>query len=120
VFEKLKLDVQSDAKSRTQILMENRAVYGFATAMNGNSISVFLKVSSTEPPHVGRSITFRIVGYRVEVSDQDGKVLIKATLTMNDGGECLIKIADKGLTFWQLRKLALEDLFFNSWGDEAQ
>jgi hypothetical protein len=30
---------------------------------------------------------------------------------MDDSGECLIKVADRALTFWQFRKLALEDLF---------
>jgi hypothetical protein len=58
VFEKLKLDVQSDAKSRTKILVEKGAAYGFVTVMNGTSISVFLEVSAAEPPHVARSIIF--------------------------------------------------------------
>jgi hypothetical protein len=36
----------------------------------------------------------------------------KATLTLNDMGECRLKINGQEREFWQFRRTALEDLFF--------
>ena len=39
-------------------------------------------------------------------------VNLKAVLSLNDDGECRLKVGDDELKNWQFRKRALEDLFF--------
>jgi len=48
------------------------------------------------------------------VNDKDGKKILEATLTLNDSGECRVKIGGQEYELWQMRKKALENLFFKT------
>jgi hypothetical protein len=45
--------------------------------------------------------------------DDTRKTILEGTLSLSDETECRLKVGDKELTFWQFRKRALENLFFN-------
>ena len=51
--------------------------------------------------------------------DGADKLMFDATLTLNDKGECRLKIGEKELDFWQFRKLALEDLLLPAHGVDS-
>jgi len=42
----------------------------------------------------------------------DNSLDLKATLSLNDEGECRLKVGTEELMQWQFRRRALEDLFF--------
>ena len=50
----------------------------------------------------------------IQVNDKDGKKILEATLTLNDSGECRVKIGGQEYELWQMRKKALENLFFKT------
>jgi hypothetical protein len=73
-----------------------------------------------EPNHIvvvkedesfGKYVTFRLIKTEIVVSDDSGKPVFSASLTLNDDGECRFKVADKELDSWQFRKKALEEQF---------
>lgn len=107
VFEALKLEVQADVKTR----MEQRlpgAQYRFSVVSRGGSFTVLLNGNSVQH----KSVTFSLTDNSVQVTDLNDKIMFKATLTLNDDGECRFKVDGRERDFWQVRRMALEDLFF--------
>lgn len=110
VFQRLRLSLEVDARSRTDMLLKENAPYGFTTISQGASVSVFIQGGITEP----RSIVFTQTADGISVRDGNDKAMMEATLTLNNDGDCRLKVDGKELELWQFRKLALEDFFFSS------
>jgi hypothetical protein len=55
---------------------------------------------------------FKLTATAIEVFDRNDKLRFKATPTLNDEGECRLKIDGQERELWHLRKMALEPLFF--------
>src|ERR1700687_5927128 len=106
VFETLKLQVTKDIETRNKLRPENSS-YEFHFVTNGDSFTV-----AKEGNNLHETVTFKLVGKAIQVLDKNGKKLIEATLTLNDDGECRLKINGRELESWQMRGLVLEDLFF--------
>jgi hypothetical protein len=63
------------------------------------------------------SVEFDVKGSEisvVSVSSQDNQWEIKATVTLNDFGDCMLLVDGKQLYEWQVRKRALEQLLFSN------
>jgi hypothetical protein len=103
VFEKLRLQVKADVQIRNKLLINQRDA--FSVIENGDSFSVIV------PSNPLPKITFSLVDVEIVV-DRKGRLLCEATLTLCDDGECRVKIDGQERDFWQMRKLALEELFF--------
>lgn len=58
------------------------------------------------------SVEFRWTASGIEVSNDTG-IILQGALTVNDEGKCRLRVKERELTFWQFRRRALEDLFFN-------
>lgn len=71
----------------------------FAVTLTGNGI-----------PH--RSVSFSLIGEVIVFRDDQKDVSIAAGLTLNDSGECRLKVGSDERESWQFRRAALEDLFF--------
>jgi hypothetical protein len=64
----------------------------------------------------GRSETveFSLVGEKIAVKNPlTGAVSFTASLTLNNDGECRLKVNNEELEQWQVRRKALEDLLFS-------
>jgi hypothetical protein len=66
-----------------------------------------------------RSVIFAVCGNTIQIKDGDRKLLFTAGLTLNDAGECKLKLIDgpdrdRELEFWQFRRRPLEGLFFSA------
>jgi hypothetical protein len=103
VFEKLKLQIREDVKIRNSQLP--KAHDPFRIEEHGSSFAVLLP-----SPH--QAVTFSVTDKKISVKDWKGKLICEATLTLNDEGECKVKIKGKERELWQMRKMALEELFF--------
>jgi len=106
VFQKLKADIRVDVDDRNSA-RPPEARYKFSVANRGNSITVY---SDGYPPM--KSVVFTLATDRISVADGDGEAMFEIALTLNDEGRCKPKIGGKEYEFWQVRRKALEKLFF--------
>jgi len=106
VFEQLRLDVQKDVETRNK-LRPKGANYEFHLVERGETFTVI----SVNNYGDGKA-EFTLTETGITIKDSLGRTF-EACLTLNDKGECITKIEGKEYELWQLRKLALEDLFAN-------
>jgi hypothetical protein len=106
VFKKLRLQVEEDVKARNA-LRPNNSPYKFSVADTGGDFMVLL-----EAKDVHKSVTFSLAQRGILVRDDKGKPMFEVTLTFNDEGECKLNVNEQELDFWQVRRMALEDLLF--------
>jgi hypothetical protein len=105
VFVRLKQQVEQDVEIRNKQLTR----HGFKFISTGESFTVL-----TEDHMTLRSVTFKRGTQDITVQDDENAVMFKATLTFNDAGECRMKVKDRELCLWQVRKMALEGLLFGA------
>ncbi len=108
VFQRLKLEVKADVDSRNATRPLG-VMWAFNTTPAEDSITVFL--SGARSPG---SVIFEQTELGISVRDGSDKIIFEATLTLNNYGECRLRINDGEYEMWQVRKMALEDLFFNT------
>ena len=109
VFEQLRLQIAQDVKLRNK-LCESQG-YKFGISEESAAFSVFLdSVNHRETPH--RVIRFCLDDQRIIARYGDETHIFTATLTLNEDGECRLRINDKNYDLWQARQMALEKLFF--------
>jgi hypothetical protein len=58
-----------------------------------------------------KKVTFSIDREKISIKKEDESVLL-STVTLNDEGHCLFKTGGVERESWQLRKMALESIFF--------
>lgn len=111
MFERLKGEIEEDVKKRQEIRPKTEFgnYYGFRVDMNQSRISVLLEGNGIQR----QSIVFYLKKDCIEIVDGSATSKFKATATLCDDGECRLKVNDQERELWQVRKLALEDLFFN-------
>jgi len=118
VFQKLKLQVAQDVKARNAQFDPNSTAVGvykykFEMTEHGDRFAVALSgVNLPLVPH--RTITFALEEKRIAVTNSTGRREFDAYLTLNDEGECRVKIDDAECELWQLRRRALQKLFFET------
>jgi hypothetical protein len=114
VFELLKQQVQQDTEARQRILTATiHRHYGFRfLSASSRSFSVL-----TEGNHIHCIVDFKLGDNAIQVggSGFEGVPNFEATLTLDDEGECRAKIGEREFQLWQVRKMALETLFFRAY-----
>jgi len=107
IFGTLKLQVREDVKKRTD-LRPPEAHYGFTFSDHGDGFFVGLDADT-----VHYSILFKREAKKIEISG-DGIKAFEATPTVNDEGKCRLKVNGIEREFWQVRRMALEKLLFET------
>jgi hypothetical protein len=105
MFEQLKLDIKNDIATRNS-LREEKQNFEFKSVESGNALTVIRQGLMPET-----KVTFSINRGQLFVT-QDGKDVLTAVVTLNDEGECLFVVKNKEREAWQVRKMALEGIFF--------
>ena len=105
VFKVLRTQVEEDVKTRNTLRPDN-SPYEFSVAENGGDFSVLLTTKD-----VCRSI-FSLAEHAILVRDDKGNQMFEVTLTFNGEGECRLNVNAEEQDFWQVRRMALEDLLF--------
>ncbi|MGA9788463.1 MAG: hypothetical protein WBQ40_17870 [Candidatus Sulfotelmatobacter sp.] len=107
VFAELRQQVEEDVKTRNG-LRPNNAPYEFSLTVDTSEFTVHLKAKELE-----HSVTFGLGEHEITVrnNDKDG-ASFQVTLTFNDQGECMLIVNEQKREFWQIRRMALEDLMF--------
>jgi hypothetical protein len=109
VFKDLKLQVEDDVKTRNG-LRPNNAPYEFSVTDNGNDFTVLLQAKDFRS-----SVIFSLAEHAIVVKDDAGNNKFEVTLTFNDAGECKLNVDEKELELWQVRRRALEEIFFHGY-----
>jgi hypothetical protein len=109
VFKALRLQVGEDVKTRNA-LRPNNSPYQFSVTDTGSDFTVLL-----EAKDVHRSVIFSLAEHAILVRDNKGNQMFEVTLTFNDEGECKLNVNKEERDFWQVRRMALEDLLFRDY-----
>lgn len=109
VFKKLRLQVEEDVKTRNA-LRPNNSPYKFSLVENGGGFTVLL-----EAKDVRKSVIFSLTEHAISVQDDKGNQMFDVTLTFNDDGDCKLHVNEQELDFWQVRRMALEELLFRDY-----
>jgi|ERR1035441_4040488 hypothetical protein len=108
VFERLRMQIEQDVKIR-QALRPKNALYDFRFVSEGKRFVVIV-----EGNEIYKAVRFSLSDTAIDVHDAAvERPMFQASLTLGDDGECRLKVGDKEYDFWQFRKLALEDVFFD-------
>jgi hypothetical protein len=112
-FERLLQDVKVDVEGRNALLPER----SFKFAVMAPAHNIF-RVALVTTDLVGapqkRIVRFYLESDAIEVKDEKDDLIFRATLTLNDEGQCRFRVNDQELDSWHVRKRALEDLFFRN------
>jgi hypothetical protein len=109
VFEQLRLQITHDLELRNK-MCEGQG-YKFAMHVESTVFSVFLdSIFHRDNPF--RMVRFYLDGERIIARHANETDIFTATLTLNEDGECRLKIKDSNYELWQARHMALETLFF--------
>ncbi|MGA8540538.1 MAG: hypothetical protein WB566_13620 [Terriglobales bacterium] len=107
VFAALRQQVEGDVKTRNG-LRPNYAPYEFSMTEDTAVFTVHLKAKEME-----RSVTFSLEEHAIQVRDNDKNgAMFQLTATFNEQGECALFANEEEREFWQIRRMALEDLMF--------
>jgi hypothetical protein len=109
VFKELRAEVEQDVSTRNG-LRPNYAPYEFSVADQDGSFSVYLKSKELQ-----MSVTFVLGEHAIQVRDDKGIPIFDVTLSFNELGECRLKVDGAEREYWQVRRMALEDLMFHGY-----
>jgi len=106
-FHRLRLEAEKDIQERNNLRPEG-VRYKFDIEAESHAFIVY------HESNIGtRAIHFNLNEDGISITFPNGTLICKATPTINEDGECCLKVNGKQMEFWQVRMLALEDLFFN-------
>lgn len=110
VFKQLELGVRNDVDTaNAQRMAEDR--HKFSISASAGRFSVTRESSRAVP----LSVNFSLEGDEIVVC-AGNEIILRATITLNNEGRCMLKVDDEELEQWQVRRMALEDLFFGKGG----
>ena len=108
-FERLLAGAQRDVRTRKEMRLElfDQGPLEF----NASAPGIFSVFRGLAP---GRHVAVRFVleGDRIVVEGQGVSVNFEGRITLNNHGECRLKVADQDLDEWQVLRMALEPVFF--------
>jgi hypothetical protein len=111
IFKTLRLQVEEDVKTRNGLRPAN-SPYEFSVADNNGGFAVVLKGKDLKAKDVQRSVTFTQAEHAIQVRDGIGSPMFEVTLTFDDAGACKLNVNGESRDFWQVRRMALEELLF--------
>jgi hypothetical protein len=125
MFEQLRTRIRADVQHRNGVFNhEDRWRFEFHD--DGDEFEVVRLVVSGNPQPAGRhaprvtaSVRFVRNGRRIHVQGEDVDVEFVAVVTLDATGQCLFAVGEVFYAEWQIRRMALEQLFFEE-SDDAE
>jgi hypothetical protein len=106
VFSMLRMQVEDDVNIRNAQRMKNSS-YKFLVKEDVGEFTVLLEAEA-----ISRSVIFKLGDRAIVVHGEDGDPIFEVTLSFDHQGECLLSVGNERRDFWQVRRMALENLFF--------
>jgi hypothetical protein len=110
IFKELRLQIEQDVKTRNS-LRPNNAPYEFSIADNDDGFRVVLKANNNEK-ELEMAVRFVLGEHAIVVKDDKGVEMFEVTLMLNNLGECQLNVDGEPREYWQVRRMALEELMF--------
>jgi hypothetical protein len=108
VFNALRSQIEADVKTRNGLRPE-LSPYEFSMVESGDTFKVVLEAKG-----ISLAVVFNLREHAIVVLDGKGETMFEVTLTFNDAGECKLNAREQQWEFWQIRRMALEELMFRS------
>jgi hypothetical protein len=107
VFKQLRLDVEEDVQAINGAKgLGSNNCFDVVDNSAGNVFTVFQRNRGTE-----REVMFMRGDEEIKIAHRSG-TSFTVTLTLNNEGRCKLRVNEAELEQWQVRKMALEDIFF--------
>jgi hypothetical protein len=109
VFQKLKDGARADVDRRNGATFGRTDHWRFEFHDNEEGFEVVRIAGSTK---AGASVTFQLEGPRIEINGDGVDVRMTAVVGINANGDCRYYIGEGEFLAWEVRKQALDQLFF--------
>jgi hypothetical protein len=106
VFKEIEIGVNDDIKEINSLRSKDSLEFRIVSNNNGDCFEVF------RDKDAARSIIFRLINDEISISNRSGDLTFSATLALNNKGQCRLNVNGEELEQWQVRRKALEGLFF--------
>jgi hypothetical protein len=106
VFNTLRQQIEADVKTRNGLRPE-LAPYEFSIAESGDHFTVVLAAKELR-----KAVVLSLKDHAIVVADDTGETMFEVTLTFDDAGACRLNAREQQWEFWQIRRMALEELLF--------
>jgi sRNA-binding regulator protein Hfq len=106
VFKTLRMQVEEDVKTRNAQRLKG-SLYEFHLKEDVDKFTVLL-----ESDVVHQSVIFKLAQHAILVLSGEGNPMFEVKLVFDDEGKCRLNVNDEQRDFWQVRRMALEDLLF--------
>jgi hypothetical protein len=108
IFKHLMEQTEGDVKTRNDLRPPN-SPYEFSLTESGQTFAVHLTTAELR-----RSVTFALAEHAIVITDPTGTSQFEVTLTFSDEGKCQLHAKGQPREYWEVRRLALEDLMFHA------
>ena len=108
MFKALELAIHEDVE-RISAKIKPESMMRFEVASRAKRFSVIFESNE----YATETVDFVLSGKEITVGSE-GKTKFTATVSLTDSGRCKLRVGDKELEQWQVRRMALEDLFFGT------
>lgn len=110
MFQRLLEGARKDVDRRNAAGFGRRDKWRFEVSVDGDT--AFEVVRSGESSRGGAVVTFELDGPRINIAGDGVDVQLTAITSINHSGECRYYIGEQEFLAWEVRKMALEPLFF--------
>jgi hypothetical protein len=117
MFARLLTGVREDVNRRNATIRGDGWTFEFHEDDSGFEVTRLS--SSGRPPKVSAAVTFERAGRRIHVRGEDVDVDFTAVVTLDVTGACRFVVGEAVYTPWEIRRMALELLFFEEGAEEA-
>ena len=107
VFAALRSQIEQDVNTRN-LLRPKAAPYEFSISDDIDKITVRLQSAELQ-----KSVSFGLEKHAICVRDDGGNQAFEITLMFDEEGKCRLNVNGETREFWQVRRMALEDLMFS-------
>jgi hypothetical protein len=108
IFKTLRVQIEEDVKTRNGLRPAN-SPYEFSVAESDGGFAVVLKAKDVQ-----RSVVFTLAEHAISVRDGIGSPMFDVTISFDEAGVCKLIVDGEPRDFWQVRRMALEELLFPS------
>ena len=113
MFERLRVGVKHDVEQRNALVeLDDGSRFEFSE--DGETFDVArLEGSRFTEPKIAALVRFERAGRRINVHGEDVDVGFTAVLTLDPAGQCRFVVGEALYAEWEIRRMALELLFFD-------
>lgn len=120
MFERLRTHVRDDVQRRNGMFTRNDGWKFEYFEEDPDQFEVTRTVAKGSSGVSGATVRFERVGRRIHVEGEDTDVQFTAIVSLDVTGLCRFVVGEAMYSDWELRRMALEQLFFEETEDDSE